>query len=215
MQFSIDAEPREGRVEEDTTHMLALGDGFDAIFRGWSKGHAAAARQAKRAGVIVQQASSLEEWKEYYSVYQDSLMRWGSRASSRYDWPFFELCASQESPWVRLWLARFDHKVIAGALCFYSPRHVVYWHGAALADHFRLRPVHWLLHEAIRHACESGYEWFDFNPSGGHAGVAAFKKSFGATEFPCPVLYRLTPSFRIYRTASRWLGRWLGKGTSI
>ena len=40
---------------------------------------------------------------------------------------------------VRLWLAELDGQIIAGALCFYAKQHVVYWHGAALTEHFRVR----------------------------------------------------------------------------
>ena len=31
-------------------------------------------------------------------------------------------------------------------------------------------------------------EWFDFNPSGGHAGVQAFKESFKAEPRKCPLV---------------------------
>jgi hypothetical protein len=48
--------------------------------------------------------------------------------------------------------------------------------------------VNLLLHDVIRDACERGFRWFDFNPSGGHEGVAAFKRSFGAECRPAPVV---------------------------
>jgi lipid II:glycine glycyltransferase (peptidoglycan interpeptide bridge formation enzyme) len=38
-----------------------------------------------------------------------------------------------------------------------------------------------LLYEVIKDACEQGYFWFDFNPSGGHEGVKSFKKGFGCS----------------------------------
>jgi CelD/BcsL family acetyltransferase involved in cellulose biosynthesis len=105
-----------------------------------------------------------------------------------YGWELFKEMFERYSPDVKLWLAVCYGKIIAGALCFYSKHHVAYWHGAAYSDYFKLRPVNLLMYEAIRHACEQGYSWFDFNPSGGHEGVKAFKRSFGTQEVLCPVV---------------------------
>lgn len=39
--------------------------------------------------------------------------------------------------------------------------------------------------------CEEGYEWFGFNPGGGHEGVKAFEKGFGTETLRCPaVIYK-------------------------
>jgi hypothetical protein len=51
-----------------------------------------------------------------------------------------------------------------------------------------------LMAEAIRDASLRGYRWFDFNPSGGHAGVQDFKRRFGAIPLAAPVI----------RTATGW-----------
>ena len=39
--------------------------------------------------------------------------------------------------------------------------------------------------------------WFDFNPSGGHEGVRAFKKSFDAEAVSCP-RYRPDRKWRVF-----------------
>lgn len=85
----------------------------------------------------------------------------------------------------------------AGALGFYAKSHVVYWRGAAYSDYFELRPVNLLMYEAIKHACENGYSWFDFNPSGGHEGVKAFKKSFGPTALRADIVSISSMSYRL------------------
>jgi CelD/BcsL family acetyltransferase involved in cellulose biosynthesis len=183
----------------DETHVLDLRAGFEAVHRRWTKGHASAARKAAREGVTIAAARSLDEWRAYYALYEASLARWGEAASSRYGWELFEALAGWQEGGVRLWLARHDGEVVAGALCLYARRHVAYWHGAALASRFELRPVNLVLHDAIRDACERGYDWFDFNPSGGHAGVAAFKRSFGAEARPAPVVTVETRRLRLAR----------------
>ena len=183
----------------DVTHVLDLRPGFEAVHHRWTKGHASAARKAEREGVTVAVAASPDAWRAYYAIYEDSLARWGEGASSRYGWPLFEALAACDPRGVRLWLAWHDGEVVAGALCLYARRHVAYWHGAALASRFDLRPVNLLLREAIRDACERGYGVFDFNPSGGHEGVVAFKRSFGAEARPAPVITVETTRLRLAR----------------
>ena len=93
-----------------------------------------------------------------------------------------------KSPHIKLWVAKYEDMVVAGALCFYSKNHVVYWHGAADSDHFDKKPVNLLMYNAIEDACEHSYKWFDFNPSAGIEGVRNFKIGFGAKALPCPVI---------------------------
>lgn len=171
------------RVREDETHALDLSAGFDEIHLDWSKGHASSARKARKArkaGVRVRVAQSQEDWEKYFRVYEDSLSRWGANTTSTYSWALFEIILQRASPNIKLWLAEYDGRVVAGALCFHSSKHVVYWHGAALSNYFEVRPVNLLMYETIRDATERGFRWFDFNPSGGLEGVKAFKQSFGA-----------------------------------
>lgn len=170
---------------DDETHVVYLKDGIENIFKGWTKGHKSAAVKARREGVTIRQSSSSKEWLEYFEMYKKSLDRWGDKASSKYGWPLFESLLNSRSANIKLWTAYHGEKAIAGAVCFYSKRHSVYWHGAALSEYFNLRPVQFLLYEVIRHAAENNFHWFDFNPSGGHEGVKLFKKGFGTTVLPC------------------------------
>jgi hypothetical protein len=174
----------------DETQALDLRQGFDTIFSLWTKGHRSATKKAVRSGVVITRAESERDWQEYFHVYTDSLRRWGDAASSRYDWALFNEIRNRSSENIILWTARYSDRLIAGALCFYAPRHVAYWHGAALEEFFALRPVNYLLYEVIKDACARSLWWFDFNPSGGHQGVARFKKSFGALPLAAPLIYQ-------------------------
>lgn len=186
--------------EDDTTQVLNLENGVDVLYKKWTKGHASAARAARAAGVQIQTATTLTEYKAYYEVYEDSLKRWGESASSKYDWRLFQNIFNRSSPDITLWLSLYDDRVIAGALCFYAKRHVVYWHGAALSAYFNLRPVNLLMYEIIKNSCERDYRWFDFNPSGGHEGVKAFKRSFGAEELKCPIVNKNVKLVKLVQT---------------
>jgi hypothetical protein len=200
-------------VEDDETQVMDLGDGFDGICTIWSRGghHALARdiRKAVKAGVTCAGATSEAEWEEYYRVYQASLLRWGDLPSAGYDWGLFQRIYRLASPYVKLWLAKYDNRVVAGALCFYARRHVAYWHGAALGEYFKVMPTTLVLYQAIKDACEKGYSWFDFNPSGGLAGVKAFKRNFGAEALPAPVVCQKTRFTKSFILAKKWCAGWL------
>ncbi len=180
-------------TQDDETHACNLGIGFDAVYKRWARGARSSVRKALKEGVTVKQARTLEDWRAYYRAYEDSLRRWGPATSSRYSWEIFNEMFRLNSPHIKLWLAVYRELVVAGALCFYAPRYVVYWHGAALEKYFHLRAANLVMYEAVKDACEQGFSWFDLNPSGGHEGVKAFKKRLGPQALPCPVIRVTAP----------------------
>jgi len=175
-------------TRDDETQTLDLTEGFEVLYKRWTKGHRSAAQKARREGVGIKPASAVEDWQAYYQTYEDSMRRWGEKATSRYRWELFETMFRRNSPFIKLWLAVYREAIVGGALCFYAKKHVVYWHGATLEEYFALRPNHLLMYECIKAAFEEGYKWFDFNPSGGFKGVKAFKEGFGTKALKCPVI---------------------------
>lgn len=158
-------------------------------YKDWSKGHKSAAKRALREGVKVSLAEKEEDWDGYYSIYIDSIKRWGDKANSSYPRSFFERLAKLDSKYCKLWLAKYEGKVISGCLCFYNMHHTVYWHGAGDADYFKLGAVHALQREIMMDAKEQKMKWYDFNPSNGHDGVMLFKKGFGTEIIPYLYFY--------------------------
>ena len=174
--------PRQYNVRDYFTQILKLEQGFDYIWKNFSKGHKSSAKKAEKEGVSIQLASQLEDYKNYYSMYLGSVRRWGNNVTSSYQFEFFRNIFEIGNDKVRLWLAHFDGKFIAGALFFYHNKHVAYWSNASLEDYFKYYPNNLLHVEIIKHACENGYKYYDFLPSGGHEGVVKFKKSFGSEK---------------------------------
>ncbi|KAF5426258.1 MAG: peptidoglycan bridge formation glycyltransferase FemA/FemB family protein [Candidatus Methanomarinus sp.] len=162
------------------THVLDLENGFKIIWKNYSKGHRYNAKKAKKDGVYVKLGESLEDYKKYYDIYEDSLKRWGDNATSRYEFNLFENIYNLKSKNIKLFLALIDEKIVSGALLFYCGNHIVWWHGATLSDFFNHYPANFLQNEIIKESCEKGYKYYDFNPSGGHEGVMKFKDRFGA-----------------------------------
>ena len=182
-----------------TTQTLDLRPGYEELRRRFSKGHRAAIAQAERKGVTTRTASSLADYRAYHGVYEDSLRRWGDAAGVRYPWSLFEAgwrLAERHPEAMQLWLAEHDGDVVSGAWIFSWNGHVMYWHAATLERAFALRPANLLLARAIADACARGCREFDFGSSGGHAGPEAFKRRFGATERPLPVLRHVAPAVR-------------------
>lgn len=172
------------------TYRVNLSTGFERVVQGFSDTNIRAIKKARKNGITVKIASTLQDWQEYFKAYEDSLLRWGAKVDDedRYSWALFREIHDRNSPYVRLWLASYEGKIVSGALCFYAKNNVVYWHGASLKDYFAYRPVNLLFYEIIRNTSQNGYAWFDFNPSHGLPGVIAFKKSFGTESAGCPVI---------------------------
>ena len=179
--------------DEGETHAINLEKGFDEIVSNMSKGHRSSVKQSIRNGVSVRLSSSIEDWLNYYQLYEASVRRWGNRlVSDKYTWELFHEIFLRNSPNIELWLATYQGRDISGVLCFHSKRHFVAWSGASLETYFKLRPVNLLYYEIIKNVCERGYTWFDFNPSGPLEGVKAFKERFGAQALKAPIV-RIIP----------------------
>lgn len=164
-----------------STQVLDLEPGIDRILKSFRKGHKADLKAARRKGVEIKLASSIQEVDAYFEVYQNALVRWGEKAGGFYPRQlFYNLFRLPEyGGAVKLWLAVYQGRVIAGAWLFYHNDHAVYWHGAVHSKYMSCHPVHLLITAAIEESSQSGFRWFDFNPSGGLKGVEHFKSGFG------------------------------------
>jgi len=174
-------------ADDDFTHILSLsGKTFDDVTSGFTDGHRSGMHKGERMGVTVREATSIEDFRAYFGAYEDCLRRW-ENPTSEYPWELFKngSALTEEHPeHLRLWLAEAEGEVIAGAWFFYWNHHVDYWHAASYEEYFDYRPNNVLLPHVMKDALDRGYQFFDFNPSGGHSGVARFKKHFGAEKWP-------------------------------
>jgi lipid II:glycine glycyltransferase (peptidoglycan interpeptide bridge formation enzyme) len=160
-------------------------------------------RKARDAGVTVAEETSLDHWREYFALYESSQSRWGRTLGQPHAWRLFQILHGQRSPNIKLWLARMGESAVAGAICFYNNKHVVYWHGASSGLHAQFRPVNLLLAHLIGDAHRRGFWWFDFNPSGGLEGVEKFKESFGAKMLVADMLICKNLPRRLLDTVKR------------
>lgn len=168
----------------DFTQMLDLSKGFEPILRNWTKGHHSAAKKGMRDGVTAETAVTENDWKSYFKLYGDTMVRWGKEATNRYTWDLFEIMYKKKSDKIKLWLAKYQGQIISGALCLYQNKHVAYWHSATSEQFLKLNGPHVLQYHIIKNACESGFVFYDFLSSGGHGGVVHFKNGFSPEKIP-------------------------------
>jgi CelD/BcsL family acetyltransferase involved in cellulose biosynthesis len=188
---------------KDVTHAVRLSADPEQLFKGFKKGTREDIRKAQKRGCIeVTAAQSVEEWKAYYRVYVDSLARWGHTAEEGYGWDLFDQLRRLDSPYVRLWIARYEGTVVSGELSFYSQKQSVSWHAATLKDYLRSGVSKYQSFEILKDCCLRGYEWLDFNPSAGLGGVRELKESFRAEALPAPLVYVDTTLKRLIRRAA-------------
>jgi hypothetical protein len=199
--LAADAGPALAPAAPDATSLLDLAPGWDRVRSGFSEGHRRAIRRAAENGLTVAPAAGPDDVRAYYDVYRDSLRRWAGRATNDYPWSLFESgmrAGERHREAMTLWLCRHEGRVVAGAWVFRWNGRAIYWHGASLTSALELNPGHLLHAEIIRDACARGTAWYDFNPSGGHAGVLRFKEGFGAVARAVP---RWAAEGRLYRVA--------------
>ena len=190
-------------ARRDQTHAVRLSADPEQLFKGFKKGTREDIRKAQKKGCIeVSAAESVEEWRAYHRVYQDSLARWGHSPDEGYRWELFDQLRRLDSPYVRLWIARYDGQVVSGELSFYSQRHSVSWHAATLKDYLRSGVSKYQSFEILKDCCARGLDWLDFNPSAGLDGVKELKESFRAEALPAPLVYVDTAVKRLIRTCA-------------
>lgn len=201
-------------ARSDFTQALDLRPGISALFETWSKGCRSSTKKALRSGIRFRVANTEEDWRSYFHLYLESIDRW-SNPTSRYEWPLFSAISRLDSQHARLWVADADGVIAAGAICFYWNRHIVYWHGSSTRTLAHLSPTNGLLFNVISDGSRAGYEIFDFNPSGGHQGVIAFKKGFGTTTMESRVLQQRTRTTRSLALLRGYFHAALSTGRSV
>ncbi|WP_435333083.1 GNAT family N-acetyltransferase [Haloarchaeobius sp. TZWWS8] len=187
-------------LERDFTQILELDAPYEVLYDNFSKDRRYGCRKADDAGVVVREATKKQEFWAYYGAYRESIQRWDD-VSIEYDWSLFERIydLTQEYPEnVKLWVTDIDGDIGSGALMFYWNDHVVNWHAASYADYFEYY-INDVIHSTIiEDAVDRGFQYYDFNPSGGNEGVVKFKSEFGPEKWP---LRRWSYESRPFRAA--------------
>jgi lipid II:glycine glycyltransferase (peptidoglycan interpeptide bridge formation enzyme) len=189
----------------DFTQTIDLRQGFAAAKMRSDYSHRRAVRAAVENGVSIVEASNADQWQNYFSLYKASQERWGRRNLFKgrgYDRALFRAIYESPAEHRKLWLAHVNGTPVAGTLCFYWNRHAVSWSSAGDAEFFKkFRPNDLLIDHVVRHAAETGYDWYDCNPSAGLKGVVEFKEHIGAQK----IRSRIINNRSLLRRAAEYL----------
>jgi hypothetical protein len=181
-QLGYRCEQQEGVVVLDLTR------GADALFKDFSSNRRTNVRSAIKRGIEVATATTREDFEAYYEVYA----KWCTRKAQepvRFE-TFEEALLLTKNR--RLFLARFEGKVIAGVVIRLSPKGMIeYAANSSLEQDLKLKPndlLHW---RVIEWACGEGYTSYNL------AGAHLFLRKMGGKILP---VYR-------YRFDRTWLRR--------
>ena len=163
-----------------TAHVLLLDSCQGHPEKGFSESFRRDLKIARKAGVTVRGSTTLDDLMTYYSLYDDSLKRWGNAATSRHSKSLFVALARMPADAFRVWLGEVDGVAVAGVVMFYKGDTAYYWHGAFHSDYSRIMPSKAVLDAAVTDAAQRGYQRVDMLSSGGHKGVIQLKESMGA-----------------------------------
>jgi hypothetical protein len=187
----------------ETTHLIDLRYGADAVHARWKKKAMAAAVRAEQRGTVVRQASSLDDWRAYADLYERMSKRW-ARPMALYGRSLFTLLGEIEDDAVELWITEMNGRLTGGTINFRHGSHVVSWHG--VSDWSSYPGVSNLLDwKMIDVLAARGVETYDLNGSGPNPGVVRYKESIGGVAAPVLTVLRMHPVERIGRTLKRCL----------
>lgn len=188
-------------ADQYSTQILNLTDGFKKFWQIYhDNDQIRKSKKAEKAGIRITNDNSVRAFKDYYKMYLNSVRRWGLESPQPFEL-YKNICKFAQNK-IKLWLALKDNKIIAGIILGYFNKMVIYWGGAYYSEYGIYRPNNLLHVEVIKHACDNGYEFYDFLPSGGITGVEKFKQSFGAKKINF-YSYRITRRFKKPRFLSK------------
>jgi hypothetical protein len=163
-----------------STHIVALRPDFETLQKQFSRGQKSNLSQARRKHVAVRRAATEADIDAYFSLYTETVKRWGETAGAVYSKELFMKLFKMDDRHIIFTLAEVESRIAAGIIAFAWGRTIIYWHGAALQEFFKHYPNNLLHAELLAWGCANGYQVYDMGPSAGLEGVARFKESFGA-----------------------------------
>jgi len=87
------------------THIVSLNADFEQLRKRFSRGQKSNIKQAEKKGITVRLANSLEDFEQYYAIYQETIKRWGESVGTTYPWRLFLNLFETRSHDIKLWLA--------------------------------------------------------------------------------------------------------------
>lgn len=140
-------------------------------------------KKAIKSGVRVTTETSLESLNFLFDTHHENISAIGGLAKKASF--FYEIQSVFNRSQYKIWIARYDGKMIAGLLCFYFNKTVEYFTPATVSDYRSLQPSALIIHEAMKNASQNKYEYWNWGGTWhSQGGVYDFKKKWGAQDYP-------------------------------
>ncbi len=152
--------------KEYFTHVLQLERDFSTVWNTMFHSYARnRTRKAEKSGVEIIQSNSLADFHIYFEIYLDTIRRWGM-SEPIYPYDVFKSLAGIPEENVKLYLAYYKGRAIAGIIVFNFTKELVYYWNGAMLKNFSIYCPNNLLHKvAIENACKLGFRYYNLGPS--------------------------------------------------
>jgi len=155
---------------------------------------------AKKKGVEIEVSSDPQKVDDFFKIMEQTSKRDGFGI---HDIDHYKKLVEVLGPrgMIKVYLAKFEGRYIAGNIVSFFGNTVSYLHGASANEYRNVMAPYLLQWQAITDAKKSGFQYYDFwgiapndNPKHSWAGVTRFKKSFGGEQLSFPGTYDIVVS---------------------
>lgn len=171
----------------DTTHILTLPATpevyWDEVLTSRKRNDI---RRLTKKGVTIERSSADADVRAFYALYEKRMATWSVRPNLIFPIALYRIQLECAPDAVRLYIVRFEGRVIGGTFVCRHNGIVHYQAGYFDHDARNLRPNVLVQERIIRDAIEEGQRLYDMLPSAGLASVEEFKESFGGVRTPFP-----------------------------
>jgi len=161
--------------------LIDLSASPEEIFSNFKRDKKRAIKKAKKSGIKIKQANTLEEIEAFYKIISETYKTANLPKPPRsLFFSVFEILKKKNL--AKFFLASFDGEVIAGRLVLCYKGTIFDWYAGAKKDFLNLRPNELLVWHVLKWGSENNYSTFDFGGAGNPKkkyGVRDFKRQFG------------------------------------
>jgi peptidoglycan pentaglycine glycine transferase (the first glycine) len=174
-------------IEPSQTSILNLTKTEDELLKVMHQKTRYNIRLAEKKGVEIQEARK-DDFEKFWKIMEETKDRDGFRLHGKEHYQ-----KMLEIDFNRLFLAKYDGKLIAGIIAAFFGDTVTYVHGASSNEHRETMAPYLLQWQAIKKAKADGYKFYDFygTDETKWPGVTRFKKGFGGSEVVYPGTFDL------------------------
>jgi len=168
---------------EYTSFLISLKDGEKETWDRITPSTRRAITKSKNAGIVVHQAKSQEDVRNYHRLHLISSHEHGTPAHPLKFFTEMHRKLSSEGQ-MKLMMATHHEQEIAGLLLLRHGSTVHYWQSCLPSKNRTLNPFHALLWKALVESMEDGYQAFDLGRTRRETGIYRFKRTWGGAEHP-------------------------------